>query len=146
MRPMKRILVALDSSTRAPGVLEAAKALARDAEAKLRLFRAVPVPPEVPWDMLREFPPDGLEAFLAEHAKGEMATLARAVEPAQLDGVVTAIGPAWSAICEAARAYDADLIVLGSHGYGVIDHILGTTAAKVVNHADRSVLVVRNAG
>ena len=37
----------------------------------------------------------------------------------------------------------ADLIVVGSHGYSGIDHLLGTTAARVVNHADRSVLVVR---
>ena len=36
-----------------------------------------------------------------------------------------------------------DLIVIGSHGYGAIDRVLGTTAAKVVNHADRTVLVVR---
>jgi nucleotide-binding universal stress UspA family protein len=34
-------------------------------------------------------------------------------------------------------------VVLGSHGYSGFDRILGTTAAKVVNHCDRSVLVVR---
>jgi nucleotide-binding universal stress UspA family protein len=44
-----------------------------------------------------------------------------------------------------ARAIGADLIVIGSHGYGGLDRVLGTTAARVVNHADRSVLVVRNA-
>ena len=38
---------------------------------------------------------------------------------------------------------DFDLIVIGSHGFGTIDRILGTTAAKVVNHAERNVLVVR---
>jgi nucleotide-binding universal stress UspA family protein len=38
-----------------------------------------------------------------------------------------------------------DLIVIGSHGYDALDRLLGTTAAKVVNHADRSVLVVRAA-
>ena len=39
---------------------------------------------------------------------------------------------------------NVDLIVIGSHGYGGIDRVIGTTAAKVVNHADRSVLVVRS--
>ncbi|HVU00723.1 MAG TPA: universal stress protein [Polyangiaceae bacterium] len=34
---------------------------------------------------------------------------------------------------------------MGSHGYGTLDRVLGTTAAKVVNHAARSVLVVRDA-
>jgi nucleotide-binding universal stress UspA family protein len=35
------------------------------------------------------------------------------------------------------------LIVIGAHGYQGLDRMLGTTAAKVVNHADRAVLVVR---
>jgi nucleotide-binding universal stress UspA family protein len=42
-----------------------------------------------------------------------------------------------------ARELSVDLIAIGSHGYSPVDHVLGTTAAKVVNHADRSVLVVR---
>ena len=36
------------------------------------------------------------------------------------------------------------MIVLCSHGYGGIDRLIGTTASKVVNLADRSVLVVRD--
>jgi nucleotide-binding universal stress UspA family protein len=39
---------------------------------------------------------------------------------------------------------EAALILIGSHGYSGLDHLLGTTAARVVNHADRSVLVVRH--
>jgi nucleotide-binding universal stress UspA family protein len=42
-----------------------------------------------------------------------------------------------------ARSVEADLIVIGSHGYAGFDRLLGTTAAKVVNHAHCSVLVVR---
>lgn len=42
------------------------------------------------------------------------------------------------------RAHDdVDLIVIGLHGYGTLDRILGTTAAKVTNHTDRNVLVIR---
>jgi nucleotide-binding universal stress UspA family protein len=36
------------------------------------------------------------------------------------------------------------LIVIGSHGFSGIDRLLGTTAGRVVNHADRSVIVVRD--
>ena len=142
---MKRILVALDASPRAPFVLATALSLASSAGAKVRLFRAVPVQPEVPWDMIRTFPPGGLEAFLTQHAKADLEARARDVPSERLDGATTGIGTAWSAICTAGREYDADLIVIGSHGHGAIDHLLGTTAAKVVNHADRSVLVVRGA-
>ena len=51
----------------------------------------------------------------------------------------------WQGICEAARRVGADLIVIGSHGYGGLDRLLGTTAAKVVNHARVSVMVVKEA-
>ena len=37
-----------------------------------------------------------------------------------------------------------DLIVLGSHGYHVLDRILGTTAARVANLAHRNVFVVHD--
>ena len=40
--------------------------------------------------------------------------------------------------------YLASVIVIGSHGYGGLERLLGTTAARVVNHADRAVLVVRS--
>jgi universal stress protein F len=140
---MKRILVALDASPRAPDVLASALALARAMGGKIRLFRAIPIQPEIPWDMIREFPPGGLEEVLSTHAKADLDAHARDLPAELLDSVVTSIGSPWSAICAAARDYDADLIVIGSHGYSGVDHLLGTTAGKVVNHADRSVLVVR---
>ena len=143
---MKRILVALDASPRAPAVLATAVSLASSTGAKLRLFRAIPLQPEVPWDMIRAFPPGGLEEFLSQHAKTDLEARVRDVPSELLDGMVTGIGTAWSAICAAGREYDADLIVIGSHGHGAVDRLLGTTAGKVVNHADRSVMVVRATG
>jgi universal stress protein F len=56
-----------------------------------------------------------------------------------------AVGVPWQAVCETARKLEADLVVIGSHGYSGFDRVLGTTAAKVVNHAHCSVLVVRAA-
>jgi nucleotide-binding universal stress UspA family protein len=57
--------------------------------------------------------------------------------------VRVALGAPWEAVCSAAREVSADLILIGSHGYSGIDRLLGTTAAKIVNHADRPVLVAR---
>jgi nucleotide-binding universal stress UspA family protein len=139
---MKRILVGLDSSKRARKVLDAAVDLARHMGAKVRLFRAVGLPPELPATMWAMPPSQMLETFLAS-SRRELEELARAVPAELLDGTTTQIGVAWDAICAAARELDADMIVIGSHGYGLLDRVLGTTAAKVVNHADRSVLVVR---
>jgi nucleotide-binding universal stress UspA family protein len=142
---MKRILVGLDSSQRARVVLDAAIDLARRTGAKLRLFRAVGLPPEMPSTMWAMPPNQMLETLLAA-SRRELDEYAATVPPELLDGATTHIGVAWDAICAAARELDVDLVVIGSHGYSVLDRIIGTTAAKVVNHADRSVLVVRNPG
>ena len=49
----------------------------------------------------------------------------------------------WQALCMSAQAHEVELIVIGSHGYGGLDRVLGTTASRVVNHALCSVFVVR---
>ncbi|HEY5921223.1 MAG TPA: universal stress protein [Kofleriaceae bacterium] len=141
---MKRILVAVDGSPRAPGVLAAAAQLAQLAGAKLVLFRAINVPPDLPLDMLTMAPAD-LEGALRGGAREALDRFAATLPPAVLESIEIEVGIAWDAIVRASRKLDADLIVIGSHGYGGLDRLLGTTAAKVVNHADRNVLIIRNA-
>jgi nucleotide-binding universal stress UspA family protein len=139
---MEKMLVGLDGSPRAAGVLTAALALARASGAKLHLFRGVGLPPDVPaaaWSV----PPGELEVVLEREALEALEAIAGNMPPYLLGGVSVALGVPWQAICEAGRRENVDLIVVGSHGYGVLDRVLGTTAAKVVNHADRSVRVVR---
>ena len=54
-------------------------------------------------------------------------------------------GPAARAIVEEAEAWKADVIVVGSHGYGFWKRAwLGSVADRVMNHAHCSVLVVRH--
>jgi len=139
---MKTILVGLDGSPRAAGVLAAALRLAHATSARVHLFRAVGLPPDVPavaWSVR----PAELEVLLLREARQALEALALDLPRERLAGHSVALGAPWQAIGEAARQVDADLIVIGSHGYGGADRLLGTTAAKVVNHADRSVLVVR---
>lgn len=139
---MQRILVALDRSPRAPHVLAEALELARRTSARLRLFRAITMPPELPTSVWAVPAPRLLDDLRAT-ARADLSDLAATVPADVLDGIVVHVGIAWDAVCDAAREYDADLIVIGSHGYGLLDRLVGTTAAKIVNHADRSVLVVR---
>lgn len=52
-------------------------------------------------------------------------------------------GTPGTAILAAADESSADLIVIGSHQPGIKDYLLGSTAGRVVRHANCSVLVVR---
>jgi universal stress protein F len=142
---MKTILVALDNSPRAPEVLKAAIEAANAAsDAKLVLFRAVGIPPEMP-GLIWQTDAPSLMDLLRDAAKKDLEAHAANV-PANLRSehlVSVEIGSPWQGICTAIEKEKADLLVIGSHGYGVVDRILGTTAAKVVNNASCSVLVVR---
>jgi universal stress protein F len=144
LRTMERILVCLDSSSRAPDVLSSAVRLARSSGATLALFRSVGLPPEVDKEFL-VISPNEVVKQLVTRAEEELASLARQIPDGVASEAYVRIGTPWDAICTEAKALDVDLIVIGSHGYSGLDRVLGTTAAKVVNHADRSVLVVRQA-
>ena len=139
---MKRILVGLDGSQRAAATLDAATKLARACGAKLTLVRAVGLPPDIPQDLWKRSD-EPIVDVLTSKAKSYLDECAANVEPALLEATEVRVGVPWQALCEAAKRDGADLLVIGSHGYGGIDHVLGTTAAKIVNHAPCSVFVVR---
>lgn len=57
---------------------------------------------------------------------------------------IPAVGDAAKAILEAARQADSDLVVVGGRGRGRLARLaLGSVSTKVVQQADRPVLVVR---
>jgi nucleotide-binding universal stress UspA family protein len=140
--PMKKMLVALDGSPRERDVLAAATALGRKTGAKVILFRAVGVPQELPSEAY-SMAPEEIPALLERRATLELKELEKSVPTENRGGVRVIVGTPYRSIESAAEMEDVDLIVIGSHGYHSLDRILGTTAAKVVNHSDRSVLVVR---
>lgn len=56
------------------------------------------------------------------------------------------IGQAYKEIVEAARQMEVDLIIISTHGYSGLKHILvGSTAERVVRHATCPVLTLRSA-
>jgi nucleotide-binding universal stress UspA family protein len=141
---MKKVLVALDGSSRQSDVLGAAIALARMARAELVLFRAVGLPADLPTEAL-SLSPEQVQALLEGRARRDLDALQKHVTSGVKSSIKVLIGSPWQAIEAAARDENVDMIVIGSHGYSGLDRVLGTTAAKVVNHADRAVLVVRAA-
>jgi nucleotide-binding universal stress UspA family protein len=139
---MKRILVCIDGSPRGPGVLHAAATLAKTTGAQMLLCRSIGVPAELPPSVWK-LPQDSLYDSLRDEALAYLNARANELEPELVEGVRVPTGTPWKAICDEARKERVDLIVIGSHGYGGLDRILGTNAAKIVNHAMCSVLVVR---
>ena len=138
---IRRILVALDGSPRAPMVFARAVELARGHGAELILFRAFALPQEFPAAGAGT-PPDTLGPTLEHAAERDLEAYA-ASEPEIATRVV--VKPELSpdrAILTASDQLNVDLIVIGNHGYRGLDRILGTTAVRVLHGAKRDVLIV----
>ncbi len=138
---MRRVLVALDESSRAQGVFQRALEIGRGSGAELLLLRAV--------DVIQDFPaagaggtPDPLGAELVRAAHEELMkyALTDARHPSRV--LVQVDASPEHAILTASEAHDVDLIVIGNHGYHGLDRILGTTAGRIVQRATRDVLIV----
>ncbi len=139
---IRKILVGLDSSPRSAQVLEAAVGLAQRFGAEIILCHSVGIPFDFPADALG-LSPNALPGIMEEAARRDLEARARALPPEIKHKVDIQIGTPWQVIVNLAKDEDADLIVIGSHGYSGLDRVIGTTAARVVNHTDRAVLVVR---
>jgi nucleotide-binding universal stress UspA family protein len=138
---IRNLLVALDGSKRAGGVIRCAVELAEALGASLHLLRVVAIPPE--------FPPaghvshvDALPGYLLRQAEAQLLPFAEQTPHLQVEMSVLDSAQPWRAILETADRIGADMIVVGSHGYHGLDYLLGTNAGKVANLARRNVLVV----
>ena len=139
---MKLLVVGVDASQRAQMVLQTALDLARKTGGKVEVVRVVSIPVDVPMEAYA-VTPSNLSELLVKEAQSQLNTLTKGIPAELLQGTRVEVGVPWQALCDVAKQLQASLLVIGSHGYGIMDRIVGTTAAKVVNHADCSVMVVR---
>ena len=135
-----KILAAVDSSPRARAVVDTAAEVADKFAGEVHLFRVITLPPEFP--AAARNPPDDLERTLCEQARRELTILAGDHRRIVIDPPEAGPREPWRAILDRAKVLGVGLIVIGSHGFGGWDRVLGTTAGKVADHADRPVLVV----
>src|SRR4051794_7856625 len=133
---MKRILVAVDTTNSALLVVHQAAELARAMGAKVRLFHAVPMPSQVPPPGIFVAPPALHVQELTASAESFLRGLSQDIPERSRDGVCVTIGRAPECLCEVARTYDPDIVVIGAHEYGLVARALGTTAARIVNRMD----------
>jgi len=96
---------------------------------------------DVPAYIASELPRD-----LSERRRAEAAVELKAlVECGDTTKCLTEVrnGPASAEILDCAKDAGADLIMIASHRPGLQDYFIGSTAARVVRHAQCSVLISR---
>ena len=140
------IVAALDFSDSTQDAVDAALALAAaDSSSHIHLLQIVPggAPPlwtdePPPLDLLT------IEKALADAALRQLARVAasQALDPARTTTAVVIGAPA-NEIVRYAEEHGADVVVLGSHGHGLVrKFLLGSVADKLVRQAPCAVLVV----
>jgi len=136
------IIVAVDLAHGEAGksLLEKAVALA-DAGGTVRLVHVLE---DVPSYIAAELPRDLNDRRNAE-AKVELKLLADSVGAGSGVTFETEIrnGAAAGQILQSAEDNGADLVMIASHRPGLSDYFIGSTAARVVRHAQCSVLISR---
>jgi nucleotide-binding universal stress UspA family protein len=145
MPRFRTIVATIDFSDSAADALDAAVALATDVGSQLHLLHVVPsaVPPV--WT--DEPPPLDLrtvEQARVEGALTQLETLAasRSLDPPRFT-TAAVVGAPGSEILRYAEEHRADVIVLGSHGHGLVRRfLLGSVADTLVRQAPCAVLVV----
>jgi universal stress protein A len=138
---IRRILVAVDDSPRAPAVFDVGAEYARKLGAELYLFRTITIPPEFPAAAVSS-EEDPLPKRLTELARQELDVMSKRAPDVAVAETLITFGLPGHMILETADALRVDLIVLGSHGYRGWDRVLGTTAATIANRSTHNVLVV----
>jgi nucleotide-binding universal stress UspA family protein len=140
MKPPRNILVPVDFSEASDRALAYAQTMAKALGASIHVFHAIPDPHSQVWSIEATGMNLGslLETWQADAQK-------------RLDGLsvdtpgkrLVKIGQPFSEITRYAESQQIDLIIMGTHGRGAIEHmLLGSVAEKVVRKAPCPVLTV----
>jgi universal stress protein A len=91
------------------------------------------------------YPPLAMSDFAAEKRDQVLEKMQALVsEPSGKVNYVVRVGRAWQEVTDLAKETNADLLVLATHGYTGLKHVLlGSVAEKIVRHAPCPVLTVR---
>ena len=146
-----RILLAVDGSTCSEAAVDEVGTRPWPSNSEFKIVSAFQVPmtqtPEV-WALNATYYNEMEKALSAQAQRvvdSSVSQLKMALgQSANVTGQILA-GPPSSAILEEAERWEANLIVVGSHGYGTWHRlVLGSVSQAVVLHAKCSVEVVRH--
>jgi nucleotide-binding universal stress UspA family protein len=139
----------VDGSAVSDRAMREAAQLAREGHARMRLVHVEDVCPPASTELYVDYDSyrqaclaDGRQVL--DHATATLRQLGIAPEPTLIAIETSHVG---DSIVQEARAWGADLLVLGTHGRGGLRHLLlGSVAEGVVRQAPVPVLLVRGPG
>jgi universal stress protein A len=140
---MKTILVPVDFSECSEKALVYARGMAKQFGARIVLLHVVEL--SYSYADMAVFDYASIEKDLRVAAETRLRSLAKGIEK---DGTAAAVeirlGRPAREVAECAKKLGTDLIIISTHGYTGLKHVLlGSTAETIVRHAPCPVLVVR---
>jgi len=145
MIPIGRILVPTDFSEPADAALKWATALAREFGSRLYLLHVVPEPYAYPWGTeLSTLPLNDILTQSEDAARQRLGELAADTAlPAEQVVTRAVVGTPVDQVLALVKDEQIDLVVLGTHGRGLVGHLLlGSVAERVVRRSPVPVLTV----
>lgn len=141
---MKRILVPIDGSKHADLAIEKAREFAEMFGSYIVLLHVndfrqhlINYSAGVDQNFVELF--DQLSDNILEIGKNKLTMLGDRVEVVKLEGGVA------TSIIDYANGHDFDMVIIGSHGKGVLhSFLMGSVAQKIIMHIDKPVLVIRD--
>ena len=145
MKEFKTILVAVDFSDSSDNAFQMAMSLAEKYSARLLILHVINEPIDLRGFYVPHISFEKLEEEIEEGAKKMMESFCRQhIDTFETYEPLIVPGLPYEEIINQAQKFDADLIVLGTHGRTGLDHVLfGSTAEKVVRKSSLPVLTVR---
>lgn len=142
----QRILVPVDDSDTSRKALIEATRFCCDQHGKTRLVHVIDLA-QFTWGGAEFVDVGELQSNLREAGRKVLDAASALMRESSVETETTLIeiwgGAISTALIEDARAWPADIIVMGSHGWTGLDHLLlGSVAEGVVRHAPVPVLII----
>lgn len=139
----KLIIVAIDGSDQSMRAAQVAAAIARHNSAKLHLVTVVR-PPEGWWGIVGAPPP--AESLGNALSDAQRAVIDSTVESLDLSDIeyetFEEVGDPANQLADTAEAQNADLLVIGQRGAGVVERIMVGSVADRLVHISRTPIMV----
>jgi len=138
------VVVGIDGSEQSGHAAQAAADLARKNQAKLFIVTVVR-PPEGWWGIVGSPPP--ADVLTSSMSKAQQGILDATVATLDLEGLeweaAEEIGEPATSLADVCREQEADLLVVGRRGAGLVERlVMGSVADRVAHYAPCPVLIV----